>query len=80
MLGDYFLFTLIVDDISSDGTSDLVKSLAKKDSRIRLIRRVGRFGLSSAIKEGLLAATNDIAIVMDADHQHPLRPQYHLSH
>lgn len=70
LASDYILEILIVDDNSSDGTSDLVKSLAKKDSRIRLIRRVGRFGLSSAIKEGLLNATNDIAVVMDADGQH----------
>tara|TARA_B100000965_G_C19562814_1_gene745345 strand:- start:380 stop:1480 length:1101 start_codon:yes stop_codon:yes gene_type:complete len=70
LASDYILEILIVDDNSSDGTSDLVKSLAKKDSRIRLIRRVGRFGLSSAIKEGLLNATNDMAVVMDADGQH----------
>ncbi len=67
---DYILEILIVDDNSSDGTSDIVKSLAKNDSRIRLIRRVGRSGLSSAIKEGLLNATSDIAVVMDADGQH----------
>ncbi len=70
LANDYTLEILIVDDNSTDGTSDFVKSLAKKDSRIRLIRRVGRSGLSSAIKEGLLNATSDIAVVMDADGQH----------
>tara|TARA_B100000965_G_scaffold397338_1_gene413744 strand:+ start:553 stop:1653 length:1101 start_codon:yes stop_codon:yes gene_type:complete len=67
---DYILEILIVDDNSSDGTSELVKSLARADSRIRLICRVGRSGLSSAIKEGLLNASSDIAVVMDADGQH----------
>ena len=67
---EYILEILIVDDNSLDGTSDFVKSLAMSDSRIRLIRRVGRSGLSSAIKEGLLNASNDIAVVMDADGQH----------
>jgi len=61
---------LIIDDNSNDGTIDLVKSLSKNDSRIRLIRRMGRSGLASAIKEGLLNANGDIAVVMDADGQH----------
>ena len=61
---------LIVDDDSTDGTSDLVKELAQRDQRIRLIRRVGRSGLASAIKEGLLNATEDIAAIMDSDGQH----------
>tara|TARA_Y100001968_G_scaffold333150_1_gene394399 strand:- start:1441 stop:2547 length:1107 start_codon:yes stop_codon:yes gene_type:complete len=61
---------IIIDDNSNDGTIDLVKSLSKKDSRIRLIRRIGRSGLASAIKEGLLNANSDIAVVMDSDGQH----------
>ena len=61
---------LIVDDDSSDGTVELVKGLAQGDSRIRLIHRVGRSGLASAIKEGLLSSTGEIAVVMDADGQH----------
>ncbi len=61
---------LIVDDDSSDGTSTAVKELSKKNPQIRLIRRVGRSGLASAIKEGLLDATGDIAVVMDSDGQH----------
>ncbi|WP_320668357.1 glycosyltransferase family 2 protein [Prochlorococcus sp. MIT 1307] len=67
------LEVLIVDDDSTDGTHSLVKNFAQRDSRIRLIRRVGRAGLASAIKEGLLNATGDFAVVMDADGQH--RPE-----
>ncbi len=66
----YKLEVLIIDDESTDGTANLVKELARKDQRIRLIRRVGRSGLASAIKEGLLDATGDFAIVMDSDGQH----------
>ena len=66
----YELEVLIVDDDSTDGTDQLVKDFAKSDFRIRFIRRVGRSGLASAIKEGLLNATGDIAVVLDSDGQH----------
>ncbi len=61
---------IVVDDDSADGTADLVKELAQREPTLRLIRRVGRSGLSSAIKEGLLDATGDLAVVMDCDGQH----------
>ena len=61
---------LVVDDDSADGTAELVRALAHRMSQVRLIRRVGRSGLSSAIKEGLLDATGDLALVMDSDGQH----------
>ncbi len=61
---------LVVDDDSNDGTTQLIKQLAQKDSRVRIIHRVGRSGLASAIKEGLLDATGDLAVVMDSDGQH----------
>ncbi len=61
---------LVVDDDSADGTSELIRQLAYHEPSLRLIRRVGRAGLASAIKEGLLDATGDIAVVMDSDGQH----------
>ena len=67
---EYELEILIVDDDSTDGTPELIKEFAQTDQRIRLIRRLGRSGLSSAIKEGLLDSIYDVAIVMDSDGQH----------
>ena len=70
---------LFVDDDSPDGTADLVRSLSRRDSRIRLIHRVGRRGLSSACIEGILATTAESVAVMDADLQHDesiLRPMF----
>lgn len=61
---------LVVDDDSADGTAELVRRLSHGEPRLRLIRRVGRSGLASAIKEGLLDATGDVALVMDSDGQH----------
>lgn len=66
----YDLELLVVDDDSADGTAELVRALAHREPTIRLIRRVGRAGLASAIKEGLLDATGDLAVVMDSDGQH----------
>ena len=61
---------LVVDDDSADGTAELVRQLAQREPCLRLVRRVGRSGLASAIKEGLLDATGDLALVMDSDGQH----------
>jgi dolichol-phosphate mannosyltransferase len=67
---DYDLEILVVDDDSADGTAELVRTIAHRLPGVRLIRRVGRAGLASAIKEGLLDATGDLAVVMDSDGQH----------
>ena len=60
---------IVVDDNSNDGTPELVKELAQNDNRIRLILRYGRSGLSSAIKEGLISSSGNIACVIDTDGQ-----------
>ena len=70
-LQDHFaLEILFVDDDSADGTAEEVRRLAHLHPAVRLIRRVGRAGLSSAIKEGILDATGDLIVVMDCDGQH----------
>ena len=66
----FSLEVLVVDDDSPDGTAELVRQLARLEPSVKLIRRVGRSGLASAIKEGLLNATGDVALVMDSDGQH----------
>ena len=61
---------IFVDDDSPDGTAERVQALARQDSRIRLLRRVGRRGLSSACIEGMLASAAPYLAVIDADLQH----------
>src|SRR5947209_19660589 len=61
---------IFVDDDSSDGTADVVRELAQKQSNIRCIQRLGRRGLSSACIEGILASAAPYVAVMDGDLQH----------
>jgi len=61
---------LFVDDDSQDGTIQAVTDLSRNDPRIRLLHRVGRRGLATAVVEGVLASTAPLIVVMDADLQH----------
>lgn len=64
---------IFVDDGSTDGTPELLTSIAQSDRRVRMVRRIGRRGLSSAVVEGALASTTPIIAVIDADLQHDER-------
>ncbi|MEO7786663.1 MAG: glycosyltransferase family 2 protein [Sphingomicrobium sp.] len=61
---------LIVDDNSPDGTSDVARVAASRDPRIRIVQRIGRRGLSSAVIEGMLASAAPVLAVIDGDMQH----------
>src|SRR5437762_164550 len=55
---------IFVDDNSPDGTWQVVRDLARKDGRVRCVRRIGRRGLSGACIEGILASSAPCAAVM----------------
>lgn len=61
---------IYVDDDSPDGTADCIREFAKKDSRVRVLQRIGRRGLSSAVVEGILSSSAPFIAVIDADMQH----------
>lgn len=60
---------IVVDDGSSDGTGDEVKSLIRTYPRLRYIRHDKTVGQSAAIRTGVLAATCPIVATMDGDGQ-----------
>ena len=61
---------IIVDDDSKDGTWQIARGMSKKDPSVRMLLRIGRRGLSSAIIEGFMASKGSILAVADADGQH----------
>lgn len=61
---------IFVDDDSPDGTASVARELARTDSRVRVIQRIGRRGLSSACIEGMCATAAPLVAVIDGDLQH----------
>ena len=61
---------MFVDDDSRDGTADLLREIGRTDARVRVVQRIGRRGLSSAVVEGMLATAAPVLAVIDADLQH----------
>ena len=64
---------VFVDDDSSDGTAAAIIERSRTDPRVRILRRVGRRGLSSAVVEGILSTVTPYVAVIDADMQHDER-------
>lgn len=62
--------TIVVDDDSPDKTWEVGEALKATYPGIRVIRRVGKKGLSSAVTDGCDAATGEVLVVMDSDLQH----------
>ncbi len=61
---------IFVDDNSPDGTAERVREIARADSRVRCLQRLGRRGLTSACSEAVLASSSPYIAIIDADLQH----------
>jgi dolichol-phosphate mannosyltransferase len=61
---------IFVDDNSPDGTADAVRQIARANRTVRIVHRIGRRGLSSAVVEGMLASAAPVLAVIDGDMQH----------
>lgn len=62
---------IVVDDDSPDRTWEIAHTLTATYPKLRVVRRVGERGLSSAVIRGWQAAKGDVLAVIDADLQHP---------
>ncbi len=69
---------VIVDDNSTDGTSQLADHLGQKHENISVIHRPGKLGLGSAYKEAfqLLLKDPEVAAVMEMDADLSHEPEY----
>ena len=58
---------VIVDDASTDGTWETLRSLAQQEPRIKLDRHLKNQGKGAALREGFKQATGQVILVQDAD-------------
>ncbi|MFA4982537.1 MAG: glycosyltransferase family 2 protein [Candidatus Omnitrophota bacterium] len=57
---------IVVDDLSTDGTRDLLKN-AKFDARVRIFYHDRNQGKGAALRTGFKQVTGDVVVVQDAD-------------
>ena len=70
---DYDMEYLFVEDGSTDKTLDVLKELEKNRDNITLLANKKNIGKGHSIRRGMLAASGDYILFMDADMSTPLR-------
>ncbi len=63
---------VVVDDGSTDGTSERLAQLLKPGDAVRIVRLSRNFGSHAAISAGLAHVRGDAALTLSADRQEPL--------
>src|SRR5271165_1643267 len=58
---------VVVDDCSTDGTSEILRRLAAREPSIRLLQHDVNQGKGAAVRTAIQNATGDFCLVQDAD-------------
>ena len=77
---EYSYEIILVDDHSPDGVYALVKGLAEKDRRIKLVHLAKNAGQTNAVIEGYKYAKGEFIVEMDDDLQMPAAEIIHMLH
>jgi len=70
---DYDWELLVVNDGSSDNTAKIVNDFCKMNSRIKLIDNKKNKGKGGVVRQGMLEASGDWRLFMDADNSTPIK-------
>ncbi|HKQ68649.1 MAG TPA: glycosyltransferase family 2 protein [Polyangiaceae bacterium] len=62
---------LFIDDGSRDQTAAMVRALAARDARIKLVRFSRNYGQEAAVQAGILRASGEWIVQLDGDLQNP---------
>jgi GT2 family glycosyltransferase len=65
--GEVDFEVVVVDNGSSDGSSDYLAGLTQRDSRVRVLRNDENRGFPPAVNQGLQAATGDALVILNND-------------
>jgi glycosyltransferase involved in cell wall biosynthesis len=58
---------IVAEDGSTDGTEQIVETMAQNNSKLRLLHSPARLGKGKAVKRALASAKGDVIVFMDVD-------------
>ncbi|UCH35354.1 MAG: glycosyltransferase family 2 protein [Armatimonadota bacterium] len=69
---EYSWEVVVVDDVSSDGTAEVVSRFQQQEARLRLLHRAADPGKGAAVQAGMFAAKGQRVLFSDADLSTPI--------